>query len=389
MSKIGFLGVLFKPTNINSTGGTEVFSANFLEEASKRGYEFDLYASSDSINQPPQINLINLTSPIDLLSRENSYFTNYIKKSILDIKEYQMDLESAIYAKVFYNLIQDPKKYDLIIDNTGLSFMSLNWDLYPKPVIIICHSTETFPHVSLFQLQPIPKNVYFVFPTLRQMQGAFWIPDSQKCVISHGINFDKFEFSDQSDNLLSWFGRISKLKGLEDAITVSKALDKKLVIYGYKDDTAYFDSKIMPLLSENIKLIENNFAEKLHNHSKVLIFSTRAEESFGLVSIEAMACGTPIIAYARGAISEVVQDGLTGFLVNPSDDDIRGDWIVKQTGIEGLKEAVEKVYALTGEDYKQMRIHCREYVEKHFSLKQMMESYTQVFKRISVDSHHD
>ena len=58
--------------------------------------------------------------------------------------------------------------------------------------------------------------------------------------------------------------------------------------------------------------------------------------------IEAMACGTPVIAFAKGSVPEVVKDGVTGFIVNASDDDIRGDWIIKKTGIEGLCEAVEK-----------------------------------------------
>jgi len=62
--------------------------------------------------------------------------------------------------------------------------------------------------------------------------------------------------------------------------------------------------------------------------------------------LESFSSGTPIIAYAKGSLTETIIDGETGFLINSSKDDIRGDWIIKKTGIEGLYEAVEKIYSL-------------------------------------------
>jgi glycosyltransferase involved in cell wall biosynthesis len=81
-------------------------------------------------------------------------------------------------------------------------------------------------------------------------------------------------------------------------------------------------------------------------------------------------------------VPEVIKDGETGFLVNPSDEDIRGNWIVKKTGIEGLSEAVMRVYAMSENDYKQLRRNCRAHVEKNFTVEKMVDEYEKVYEKI-------
>jgi glycosyltransferase involved in cell wall biosynthesis len=95
-----------------------------------------------------------------------------------------------------------------------------------------------------------------------------------------------------------------------------------------------------------------------------------------------MCTGTPIVAYARGAVPEIIQDGKTGFIVNPSADDIRGNWIVKKTGIEGLCEAVQRIYSMPKAEYLQMRKNCRAHIEKNFTLERMTNEYEKVYKKI-------
>jgi glycosyltransferase involved in cell wall biosynthesis len=98
--------------------------------------------------------------------------------------------------------------------------------------------------------------------------------------------------------------------------------------------------------------------------------------------IEAMACGTPVVAYARGSVPEVIKDGETGFIINSSENDIRGNWIVKKTGIDGLCEAVEKIYSMPQEQYHQMRRNCRAHVEKRFTIERMIEEYVRIYYQI-------
>lgn len=95
-----------------------------------------------------------------------------------------------------------------------------------------------------------------------------------------------------------------------------------------------------------------------------------------------MSCGTPIIAYAKGAIPEIIDDGVTGFIVNSSDDDIRGEWIVKKTGVDGLCEAIEKIYSMPEGEYQKMRQNCRTHVEKNFTARRMVEEYLKIYKEV-------
>jgi glycosyltransferase involved in cell wall biosynthesis len=81
-------------------------------------------------------------------------------------------------------------------------------------------------------------------------------------------------------------------------------------------------------------------------------------------------------------LPEVIKDGETGFVVNPSDSDIRGDFIVKKTGLEGLCEAVELLYSLPDDQYQQMRKNCRQHVEENFTVEKMVDNYEKAYREI-------
>jgi glycosyltransferase involved in cell wall biosynthesis len=98
---------------------------------------------------------------------------------------------------------------------------------------------------------------------------------------------------------------------------------------------------------------------------------------------EAMACGTPVITFSRGSAPEIVEDGKTGFLVNQSEEYIRGDFIIKKTGIEGLCEAVERMYALPENEYNEMRQNSHKHVEDNFTVEKMVDNYEQLYKKLA------
>ena len=95
-----------------------------------------------------------------------------------------------------------------------------------------------------------------------------------------------------------------------------------------------------------------------------------------------MATGTPVVTFARGAIPEIVKDGESGFIVNSSDQDVLGDFIVKKTGLEGLCEAVERIYNMPRDQYQEMRRNCRAHVEAHFTVEKMVDNYEAVYQKI-------
>jgi len=98
---------------------------------------------------------------------------------------------------------------------------------------------------------------------------------------------------------------------------------------------------------------------------------------------ESMACGTPVVAYARGSVPEIIQDGVTGFNRKYIRKNIRGNWIVKKTGIEGLKEAVTKINELPDNEYITMRKACRARVENHFNIEKTINKYEQLYSKVS------
>ena len=98
--------------------------------------------------------------------------------------------------------------------------------------------------------------------------------------------------------------------------------------------------------------------------------------------VEALACGTPVIAFARGASPEVIADGSVGYLVNHPDVTVRRDLIIKKEGLSGLKEAVEKIYSLSDTEYALMRKKCRQHFEKNFTSIKMVDGYEEVYNEL-------
>lgn len=185
-----------------------------------------------------------------------------------------------------------------------------------------------------------------------------------------------------------WIGRINPKKGVIEAAKVASSTGRKLSLMGYVEPgyEEYLKKLNHSLDSAFVSLTEGFISRaeihKLISKSKLFLNPILWEEPFGLVMIEAMASGTPVVAFARGSVPEIVKDGETGFIVNHSDTDIRGEFAIKKTGIEGLCEAVERIYALDSDNYQKMRSASRKHVEENFSVQKMVESYNLEYKKI-------
>lgn len=195
-------------------------------------------------------------------------------------------------------------------------------------------------------------------------------------VVYHGVDLEKFPFSEKGGDYLAFLGRYIKEKGVVEAISASKESGIPLKLVG--DDAyralPYYKEKVFPSLKKGVVedemfLGEGDRGEFLRN-AKALLFPILWEEPFGMVMIEAMACGTPVIAFDKGSVCEVVKDGVTGFVVP------------KKEGVRGLVRAIKKLQSLSPHDYQKMRRTCRLHVEQNFTVDKMVEGYERIYQKV-------
>src|SRR3989344_7388553 len=202
-------------------------------------------------------------------------------------------------------------------------------------------------------------------------------------VIYHGVDIKKFAYENGEGEYLAFLGRYIEEKGVLEAIAAAKKSDLTLKMIG--DDAyrvlPYYQNNILPNLKKGSIEDESFFGEgdrgTFLRNAKALLFPIQWEEPFGMVMIEAMACGTPVIAFNRGSVSEIVRDGLTGFIIDQDDTNRpnKGKWIIKKQGIEGLVEAIKRIDEID-------RAACRKHVEENFTVEKMVHGYEEVYKKI-------
>jgi len=362
-------------------GGTERVIYDLCQGLTKKGHQVILFASGDSkIND--KISYIFKEKLLD----KNISWSHYLNPLLHFTFAYEQIKKAGDFDIVHGH-------YSLASDLISLSFAQLN----EVPTLFTAH----YPFI-IDQKYDDRKKIFEYcnrvnFVSISNKQRT--LPLKYISTIYHGIDILQSPFSDRpTDEYILWLGRIVPEKGLDYALDLAIQLKKKLMVVGRVDkeneaNYKYFQTKIKnQLINPQITSFETVDTEKRNElllQSKCFLFPIKWEEPFGLVMIEAMACGTPVIAFARGSVPEVVRDGETGFIVNSSDDDIRGDFIIKKTGFEGLKEAVEKIYNMADENYKQMRIKCRKHVEINFSLDKMVDEYENVYKKIIANKKND
>ncbi len=189
-------------------------------------------------------------------------------------------------------------------------------------------------------------------------------PDlSYLATVHHGLDLAEFNFRSRAGECLLFFGRIHPDKGTADAIRVARAAGRPLVLAGIVQDRAYFEREVEPHLGEDVRFVGSvgpQERDALLGGALGLLHLIHFDEPFGLSVAEAMACGTPTVAYRRGAMPELIVDGVSGFLV------------------DGEVQAVERVRALPELDRAAVRAHA----EANFSRERMVEGYLRAYQEV-------
>lgn len=311
---------------------------------------------------------------ITIFGSQESYFKGAKTVSIepLDAHKLIGPTTSARYIKLYNFLLLLNKAYrhidefDILhshLDNLHI-FMS---SLVKKPTLM----TQHWPIEPLTQniIERVPYSNVYITPISQaqttHLKGIIQYTD----VVYNGINIDEFKFVAKPKDYFAFAGRLHPSKGVHHAINVCRRMKRKLNIVGSTDlkrevYREYWDKKINPALKSPYISYKGELPHKqiprFLGNARALLFPIEWEEPFGLVMVEAMASGTPVIAYKRGSTSELIKDGVTGFLVENE---------------QGLRDAIKKIDTID-------RKACREWVASKFTIQHMADGYEHVYAQL-------
>ncbi len=304
-----------------------------------KGNEVTLFASGDSKTEAELFSTypIALNEGLHLTEREKKHYTNL--------------LISKCYKKA--------SDFDLIHSHFTL-LSSFYCDLVKTPTLISIHSPiddQIRPFLSEFKNL---KYISFSYAQRRLMPELNWVAN-----IYHGVDTNIFSFNPKPKDYIIYLGRVTEDKGVHFAIEAAKQAGVQLLIAGRTYPTeGYWHSKIEKNVDGKIVryIGEQSFNDKIEllQNAKALIFPTQCQEVFGYVMIEAMSCGTPVIAWNNGSVPEVVKHGSTGFIVENVDEAVK---------------AIKSLNALNRNDSRKRAEHL-------FSVEKMVSGYEKVYKKI-------
>jgi len=331
-------------------GGIEAVVANLTEGLVKRGHEVLLFATGDSQTSARLAYTYPKALGNNLLLKNNPYnLLRHIHGFMKIVTQEQFDIlhnHSQYQTMYFLDLISTPFVH------------TLHGSMYRKEKVVSGHIDDIRDTLNRFAhhaFVSISDNQRQAMPHLNYIRTVY-----------NGIKTDEFYLGEGKGGYLAWIGRITPTKGLDTAIRVAQKTGLPLKIAAFIDvgDKEYFEKEIKPLLGKNTEflgeIIDPREKAKFLADAIATLFPIRWHEPFGLVMVESIASGTPVIAFPFGSASEVIQDGKTGFLVQDEEE---------------MAKAVSKVDKLD-------RGLIREYAIKKFNLDQMIEGYLQVYEEV-------
>ncbi len=332
--KVAILSPVAWRTPPEHYGPWEQVAYNIAEGMVKAGCDVTLFATLDSVTN----------AKLDGITKKG-----YEEDRSLDAK--------VVECLHISHLMEQASRFDIIHNN--FDFLPLSYSgLITTPVITTIHGFSSEKIIPVYK--KYNSKGYYVSISMADRH-----PDLHYAAnIYHGIKTEDFALEESPGEYLLFFGRIHPDKGTYDAIQIAKACKKKLIIAGIVQDQNYFEEKVKPFIDGHSIIFEGHAGaeqrKELLGNALALLHPIYFNEPFGLSVAESMFCGTPVIAYNRGSMPELIKQGVSGFLVKDQ------------------QEAVEKVAALTTIN----RRACWEYATEKFSYKKMIDSYLALYHNV-------
>ncbi|MHA6721924.1 glycosyltransferase family 4 protein [Sphingomonas sp. RS2018] len=331
--KIAMLAPIAWRTPPRAYGPWELVTSLLTEALVARGVDVTLFATQDSITAATLDGVVP---------------ASYNDDPSIDAKVWEF--------RHLAHLFERADRFDLIHNQADFPAHAFS-GLTETPMVTTIHGFSSDRILPMYA--PYQGRVHYVAISDADRHPAL----NYAATIHHGIRLDDFPFDAEGSDGLLFFGRIHPDKGAKEAIAAARASGRSLDLYGLVQDAPYHDREVAPALGDTIRYhgpVGGETRVRALGGARALLHLIGFDEPFGLSVVEAMACGTPVIAFDRGSMPELIEDGVNGFLVDTVDEAV---------------QAIERVGELD-------RAAVRGTVVERFSVDRMADAYIALYKRI-------
>lgn len=314
-------------------GPWEQIASNLTEGLVSSGFDVTLFATGDSLT----------TAKLDFVAQ----------RGYEEDKEQDAKVLECLHIS---NLMEKASRFDII--HNHFDFLPLTWSrLIAPPMITTIHGFSSHKIVPVFKKYNKTSHYISISNADRSRELDYL------ATVYNGINTAEFTFNNTPEDYLLYFGRIHHDKGTAEAIQIALSAKRRLIIAGIIQDNNYYETRVKPYLGDQIQFIGSAGPEErnmLMGNASALLHPINFKEPFGMSVAEAMLCGTPVIAFNKGSMPELIKHEETGFLAN------------------SLDEAIVAVAEIP----KINRAACHNWAASRFSKEKMISDYIDAYQKV-------